>query len=250
MRQALVVGLTPHGRLDTAVGPEGWHAVAGSPDATTQAAGVDTYGRLYFLVDDAGQPGLLRTTVDGVLDPTYHASGIVAITLPGGRGLSQASHAAAPDDTLGTLVVSPSGEAYVGVDARTRSTPVRWQAVLFHVDAHGVLDQSFGPGADGFTTYALTGGSGSISALGTDGHGHFVLGLTYWDGTHFQHLILRTTGTGDPDGRFGHRAAVPSATYVAALARGPNHRLYATGWPTRGRTNAPAGRSLVTAYID
>lgn len=249
-RHALVVGLTPHGRPDTSVGPAGWRIVAGSPDATTQAVGSDTSGRLYFVLDDAGQPDLLRTTPDGEIDPTYRTGGIVSMTLPDGRTLSQNSHAAAPNATLATLVVSPSGETFVGVNTKTNTSPLRWQAVLFHVNAHGYPDQGFGPGRSAFRTYALSGGSGSISALHTDGRGHFLLALTYWDGTHFQHLLLQISGWGELDGHFGHHAAVPSATYVAALARGPNHVMYATGWPTKGRTNAPAARSQVTAYVD
>ena len=75
-RHALVVGLTPHGRPDTSVGPAGWRIVAESPDATTQAVGADTSGRLYFVLDDAGQPDLLRTTPEGAIDPTYHTGGV------------------------------------------------------------------------------------------------------------------------------------------------------------------------------
>ena len=146
---AMVIGFTPHGLPDTSVGPAGWRVVAGSPDATTQAVGTDTSGRLYFVLDDAGQPALLRTTSDGAIDPTYHTDGVSSITLPGGRTLSQNSHAAAPNASLATLVVSPSGETYVGVNTKTSTTPVRWQALVFHVNSHGWPDQSFGPGRVG-----------------------------------------------------------------------------------------------------
>ena len=247
---AVVVGFTSRGAPDTSVGPQGWRVVAGSPDATTQAVSTDTSGRLYFVLDDAGQPDLLRTTSDGAIDSTYHTGGVVPITLPDGRTLSQNSHAAAPNASLATLVVSPSGEAYVGVNTKTSTAPVRWQAVLFHVNAHGYRDQSFGPGRGGFPKYALSGGSGSISALHTDGRGHFLLALTYWDGRHFQHLLLQISGTGDLDSHFGHHAAVPTSMYVSALTRGANHLMYATGWPTKGRANAPAARSQVTAFVD
>jgi hypothetical protein len=247
---AVVVGFTSSGAPDTTIAQAGWRIVDGSPDARTLAVGADSSGRLYLVLDDAGQPDLLRTTPDGVIDPTYHTGGVVPMTLPDGRTLSYPGNAAGLNESLATLVVSPSGETYVGVNTKTSTLPVRWQAVLFHVNAHGYSDQSFGPGRGGFPTFALLGGSGAISAMHTDGRGHFLLALTYWDGTHFLHLLLQITGEGDPDSHFGHHAAVPTATYVAALARGPNHLMYATGWPTKGRTNNPAGRSQVTAYVD
>ena len=211
--------------------------------------GIRHHGRLYSVLDDAGQPDLLRTTPDGEIDPTYRTGGIVSMTLPDGRTLSQNSHAAAPNATLATLVVSPSGETFVGVNTKTNTSPLRWQAVLF-TSTHTAIPTRARPGPQRVPDVR------PVRRLGVDQRPAHQQAWALPAGPHLlgRHALSAPApedpGIGRAGRPLGHHAAVPSATYVAALARGPNDVMYAAGWPTKGRTNAPAARSQVTAYVD
>ena len=143
-RTPIVVGLTSAGKRDTSLGPEGWTRVAGSEVAgpwATGAAAFDGHGRIYFLGDRiqgpscdaacAAHPGIVRTTLDGVLDTSYGTGGVSTLPLPNGARESLAV----------SLAVSHSGASFAALAIKLASG--RRQARLVSARSNGALNTSF-----------------------------------------------------------------------------------------------------------
>jgi hypothetical protein len=249
-RTPIVAGLTASGAPDVTVGPNGWTRVASAPQAPhggVDGAAFDGTGRAYFLYASArgfgcdnacaSKPQLVRSSANGVLDTTYGVDGVAKLTLP-----AQGAVSSSLGGRYGAVLASPSGEIYVGLEVRLAGTGGKTEAVVQHLDRSGHLVTSFGH--NGLARYAASAGSGSISAIASDGAGHLILGLTYSTSTTFSHLLLQVSAkTGSVSTSFGRNGAVASPVFVVAMARQSAHRLVVLGWPTSGRTNSFAKHS-------
>jgi hypothetical protein len=256
LRTPMVAGLTANGAPDTTIGPGGWTRVASADLAVSdvlQLAAFDASDRIYFLYASirgedcdhacASRPRVVRSDAKGGLDLTYGVQGTAPLAMPDHGVLSWTGGQAL------ALLVSPSGELYVGFGVRIAVPGGADEALVQRLDPSGRQVKGFG--TRGLATYSATGGTGSISAMAADGAGHLILALTYIENSHLSRLLVRVsarTGAVTSNG-FGHQGAVASPLYVVAMARASAHSLVVLGWPTRTRRAWPSGPGELVRYV-
>ena len=262
---AFLLGLTATGASDLGVGPDGRRTPAAAVpkdadhlNSQIVALAADSSDRLYLLYSDTFGPDaghqqwglrVLRTDANGNADPTYGDHGEVAVTIPSG-----VTHYINVGDQQPTMKVSPSGELYLGFSSRTAFSTKNERAVLTHLRANGSTDTRFG--TQGFVAFhsSVAGGQGWLTAIGTDGKGHLLLGLTYGhpdSGGHLStsHLLMRISAiTGIVDTGFGTKGAVGSASVVLGIARVSSTRLVTLGWRTPTSGVGAIGPSRLQAF--
>jgi uncharacterized delta-60 repeat protein len=210
-----LVGLTPSGRPDTAVGPGGKRALNLMTGPSALVA--DSLDRLYVvgnawasLSGPEGPTGrsivLTRLSSSGAVDASYGKNGTTEIRVPEGDG-SPGRRDAVALGTDGSLLI-----------AGTSASPATGQPIVVvrRIDPTGTFDTGFGIG--GVLEIGGSSGSQREDPIALAGNGRLV--ASYLDNsTTVQPTLGRldlTTGALDPP--FGRGGAVPVAGFVMDLA--------------------------------
>ena len=198
VKQLLLVGFTPTGQPDTAVGPQGWRVLDGLSGCDALVA--DSTGDLLAAGTEKGSDGkkfvrVTHLTPNGDVDTTYGVNG-VATLIGSVRAISLAWRAAAID---------PNGGLLLGI--KTKDPGQRWMAATSRINPNGTVDATFGYG--GIYRYVPSNGSSAITSLNVTRNGKALIFLTYAT-TSGRHLLLDRImdATGRVDPSFGTNGVV------------------------------------------
>jgi hypothetical protein len=191
-----LTGITASGQPDTALGPTGTRIIPGLGEVFEMLR--DGSNRLYFVGRDAaGELTVVRTGLDGTIDPSYGSGGTVTVPIK-----PQAVVAPGPRLRAVDAEVTRMGTLYATVTADHAGRPT---ATVVRVTSGGVVDPGFGTG--GVATFSRPGASTSVNAIGFATGGRLVLGITAVSVSSptqvTEYLVRAAAVTGAPDPTFG-----------------------------------------------
>jgi hypothetical protein len=182
-----LTGNTAAGKPDPAVGPDGTRVIPGIVRVSVMLR--DGSNRLYFVgTDAAGELTVVRTSLNGAADPGYGTNGVVNVSSVVPQGLA--------------AQLTQAGTLYAAATVDRDGTPT---AVMTRVTSAGAVDPGFGTG--GVATYARTGASTGVTAIGFATGGRLMLGITATSATDpaavTEYLVRAAALTGTTDPAFG-----------------------------------------------
>jgi len=196
--QMLLVGFTPTGQPDTAVGPQGWRVVSGL--SSCKALVLDGSGKLFAAGTERDSTGktsvvVARLSSEGDTDSSYGVNGVAT--------LSRATRSVALVER--SAAIDPNGGLLVGL--ATKDPGQRWMAATGRFTAAGLVDTAFGYG--GIYRYVPSAGSSALTSLDVTKSGRMLLSLRYATPSGTQLMLVRALdATGRFDPSFGYGGTV------------------------------------------
>jgi len=211
--QALT-GLTPDGKVDTRIGPEGTRAME---FGDCRAFASDANGRLYWgsrrwLPAGRAVIDVVRTFHTGDVDSSWGTAGVATIDVAG--------HHMKPV----TIAPTPDGSVLVGLAESASPTGAPWHAAVAKLTATGTVDVDFG--LEGMMLYGPPGGASRLLALTADASSRPILSAIFSSGGQTRAVVIRGfASTGVPDTEFGNDGIVTVTRPAVRLAMASATRL-------------------------